>query len=337
MPNTYLNLSNKKVLLAPLDWGLGHAARCVPLIKQLQQQNNTLVIACTKTQKTFLQNEINNVTYVDLFGYDVRYASVLPLWMKICFQMPRLGLVVRKENKWLANYLHANKTDVVVSDNRFGFYNKSVESIFITHQLNIQTPVLKKVVNDINKYFIKKFNAVWIPDYAEKEKRLSGELSTPKKTIENTAFIGVLSRFKKVESIEKKHDVLILLSGPEPQRTLLEEKLISVFTNSTYKIALVRGNSIPLKNKLPVNFSVINVASSNQLQELFNSSKKIICRSGYSTLMDLHAQNLTALLIPTPGQTEQEYLAHYWQQKFNCIFLEQKNITIENIRQFLAD
>ena len=331
------HLNEKKILLTPLDWGLGHVARCVPLIKQLQQQNNTLVIACTEKQKSFLQKELTGVTYVDLFGYNVQYARFLPLWVKICFQMPRLFFVIRKENKWLANYLKHHETDVVISDNRFGFYNKNTENIFITHQLNIQTPVLKNLVNRLNRSFIKKFHAVWVPDYPKKEKRLSGLLSEPKHSLQNTTLIGPLSRFSKTKSQEQKYDLLILLSGPEPQRTLLEDKLLSTLVNTKQKIALVRGSAVTEKNNLSDNFTVIDLASSVKLQELFSASKKIICCSGYSTLMDLHALDLTALLIPTPGQTEQEYLAEYWQDKFGCQFLEQKNITKENILKFLED
>ncbi|HXD93342.1 MAG TPA: hypothetical protein VNX01_09020, partial [Bacteroidia bacterium] len=253
----------------------------MPLIKQLQQQQNSLVIACTSQQQQFFEQEISGVEFVFLFGYNMRYTKVLPLWMKILMQLPKLFSVVRKEKKWLATYLKNNKADIVISDNRFGFYNENVESIFITHQLNVQAPFFKKLINRINSSFIEKYNACWVPDYAEEEKRLSGILST-KKNVKNVIFIGPLSRFEKKEIQQKKYDVLILLSGPEPQRTLLEEKLISAFENTNYKIALVRGCFNERAQKLSSNFQVIDVASSKQLQELFNESGKIICRSGYS-------------------------------------------------------
>ncbi|HKC69446.1 MAG TPA: glycosyltransferase [Bacteroidia bacterium] len=334
MPSSPINLYNKKIVLAPLDWGMGHAARCVPLLKKLQQQQNSIVIACTTQQQKFLEQEISGVEFVNLFGYNMHYAKVVPLWFKILMQLPKLSVVVKKENKWLATYLKNNKTDVVISDNRFGFYNESVESIFITHQLNVQAPFFKNLINKINSSFIKKYNVCWVPDYAEENKRLSGVLSF-KNNIKNIVFIGPLSRFEKKETQQKKYDVLILLSGPEPQRTLVEEKLVSAFVNTNYKIALVRGNFNERTQKLPSNFQVINVASSIQLQNLFNTSGKIICRSGYSTLMDLDALNLKALLIPTPGQSEQEYLAKYWQEKFACTCLEQKNSTKENVKSFM--
>ncbi|HXU25886.1 MAG TPA: glycosyltransferase [Bacteroidia bacterium] len=334
MLSSPINLYNKKILLAPLDWGMGHAARCVPLIKQLQQQQNSLVIACTKQQQQFLEQEISGVEFASLFGYNMSYAKVLPLWVKILFQLPKLSAVVKQENKWLANYLKENKTDVVISDNRFGFYNENVESIFITHQLNVQAPFFQNMINRINGSFIKKYNICWVPDYVEEEKRLSGILSVEKNRM-NAVFIGPLSRFQKTEWQQKKHDVLIVLSGPEPQRTLLEEKLVLAFANTSYKIALVRGSFNERAQKLPSNFYVINVASSKQLQELLSVSEKIICRSGYSTLMDLDTLNAKALLIPTPGQSEQEYLAKYWQDKFACTYLEQKNISEESIKKFM--
>ena len=337
MSAAYLNLFEKKILLAPLDWGLGHAARCVPLVKRLQEQNNRFVIPCTEQQKNFLQQELTDVEYVDLFGYNISYSNILPLWIKILIQLPKLSSVVRKENKWLTNYLKKNKIDIVISDNRFGFYNKSVESIFITHQLNIQAPVFNKAINRINNSFIKKYDKCWVPDCVEKEKRLSGVLSNYNKQLLNIEFIEPLSRFKKVELQQKQYDVLILLSGPEPQRTLLEEKLVIAFLNTSYTIALVRGSTTRLQRKLPSNIVVVDMASSKQLQELFNSSNKIICRSGYSTLMDLYILDLKALLIPTPGQTEQEYLAGYWQEKFGCTSIEQKHITKESIESFMKE
>lgn len=335
MPSTYLNLFDRKILIAPLDWGMGHASRCVPLIKQLQKQNNHFIIACTTQQKKFLQQELTDVEYVDLFGYNINYSAILPLWIKILLQLPKLFSVVGRENKWLTNYLQNNKIDVIINDNRFGLYNKAIESIFITHQLNIQTPTFNKIINCINTSFIKKYNTCWVPDYDEKEKRLSGILSDYNKQLVNVEFINPLSRFEKRESKQKKYEVLILLSGPEPQRTLLEEKLVAAFTNTNYTIALVRGSNIQMERKISSNIHVIDIASSKQLQELYNSSGKVICRSGYSTLMDLHALDLKALLIPTPGQTEQEYLADYWKEKFGYASLEQKQITKERIEDFM--
>jgi len=333
-----ISLQNKQVLICPLDWGLGHTARCVPLIKFLQEQKNVVTIACDPKQKLFLELEIDDVKYVDLFGYDVRYSLSLPLWQKIFLQFPRLSAVVRKEHKWLADFLQKNKVDVVISDNRFGLYNKAVESVFITHQVFVKAPFLSGFINYMNHTFIKRFNACWVVDFEEKERSLAGGLSHGKFFFPHANFIGPLSRFEHKEPAgEKKHDVLILLSGVEPQRELLEKKLIEVFSGSTqFTIALVRGTAVPPKTSYPKNFTVKNMVATRELEDLLLSSKNIICRSGYSSLMDLQALSLQALLIPTPGQTEQEYLAEYWNKKFGFKTLVQSQITKEAVLNLLS-
>ncbi len=332
-----ISFKNKRILICPLDWGIGHAARCVPIIKHLQTQNNSVIVACNEKQKSFLSNEINDVEFVELFGYNVQYSKVIPLWLKMLIQFPRLCLTVRKENNWLKNFLEKNKVDAVISDNRFGLHNKNVQSIFITHQVFIKTPFLGRITNYINHSFIKRFDACWIPDYGEKEKSLSGELSRGNPINKNTVYIGPLSRFTNKElSLQKTFDVLLLLSGVEPQRTFLEEKLVEVFRNTKLEIALVRGTNSENKKSFPDNFHVIGMATTEQLQKLFLYSEQIICRSGYSTLMDLHALGLSGLLIPTPGQTEQEYLAEYWGEKFNYSVLKQKDITQESVLNLLS-
>jgi predicted glycosyltransferase len=327
-----ISFKNKRVLVAPLDWGLGHTARCIPILKLLLEQNNRVTVACTERQKAFLLNEISGLEFVDLFGYDVRYSKVFPLWMMLMFQFIRLSLVIKKENKWLENYLKGHETDVVISDNRFGFYNKEVESIFITHQVFIKAPFLNGWLNSINHKFISKFNQCWIADLEETDLSLAGELSHGKELSENACYIGPLSRFTKKELLPSKTiDVLILLSGVEPQRTLLEEKLTAALRNSKLNIVLVRGTEMRSAKTYAENILVKNIAITEELQELFYSSRNIICRSGYSTLMDLHTLGLKAILIPTPGQTEQEYLADHWKEKFRFKILQQKKISEEAV------
>jgi len=330
--SSIISFSNKRVLVCPLDWGLGHAARCVPLVKQLQAKNNAVTVACTDWQETFLREELKEVEFTRLFGYNVKYSENISLGLKLLSQFPRLSMLVRKEHLWLKNYLKENKTDVVISDNRFGLYNKSVKSIFITHQLFVPAPFLNSAVNKINFSFIKKYDACWVPDYKEEANSLSGELSHGKTNLETISFIAPLSRFENKRSAgKKKEGVLILLSGIEPQRTLLEEKLCAAFSNFGCKITLVRGADKKSKTVFPGNFSVYDTVNSEKLEELLLSSEEIVCRSGYSTLMDLHALGLKALLIPTPGQTEQEYLAELWKEKFGYKTLSQKNLSQESV------
>ncbi len=329
-------ISGKRILICPLDWGLGHAARCVPLIKQLQQ-NNHIIIGCNEWQQEFFEKEISNVEYAPLFGYNVKYSEKISLGLKMLSQFPRLSLTVRKENAWLKKFLEKNKIDVVISDNRFGLYNKNVESIFITHQLFVPAPFLKTAVNKINAIFIKKFDACWVPDNENEKNSLSGNLSHGGPIPENVRYIGPLSRFTIGKRVEQKDAILILLSGVEPQRSILEEKLGRAFSQNDSQVALVRGTSRKSFVKFPAHFTVHDVADTATLEALLKSSKHIICRSGYSTLMDLHALRLKAMLVPTPGQTEQEYLAEYWNKKFGFLYMAQEKITRDSILGLLEE
>lgn len=322
-------------MLCPLDWGLGHAARCVPLARQLQAQNNRLIIACNNWQRSFFEQELNGVEYATLFGYNVKYAEKVSVGLKLLAQFPRLSFIVTKEHLWLKRFLQDNNVDVVISDNRFGLYNKKTENVFITHQLFVPAPFLKPVVNKLNFSFIKKYNACWIPDLADEEVSLSGALSHGKGVPGHAKYMGPLSRFTKQSITDKKYDVLILLSGVEPQRTLLEKKLTEIFSDTGLRVALVRGTAKKTTTLFAANFEVFDIAGTKTLETLFASSKKIICRSGYSTLMDLHALDLNALLIPTPGQTEQEYLAAYWHKKWGYATLAQKELSREVVLQLL--
>ncbi|MGZ3866630.1 MAG: glycosyltransferase [Bacteroidia bacterium] len=328
---------NKRVLVCPLDWGLGHTSRCVPIIKALQAAGNTVIIGCNAFQKGFLTNEITNVEFVDLFGYEVKYSEKSPLWLSLLFQFGRLRSVIKKEHEWLKTFLNKNKVDVVVSDNRFGLYSDKVETVFLTHQVFIKAPFLGWYINRINRCYIKKFRIVWIADNNQEKGSLAGKLSHGAHFHPKVKYIGPLSRFTKKEAVsEKTIDVLLVLSGVEPQRTILEEKSVLALQNSNLKVCVVRGTSENTKVSYPANFIVKNIVQTSGLESLFLSAKKIICRSGYSSLMDLHALDLKAVLIPTPGQTEQEYLAKYWKENFGFATLNQKEVNEENLLKAIS-
>jgi uncharacterized protein (TIGR00661 family) len=327
---------NKKILIAPLDWGLGHVTRCIPLIKFLQSQGNSITVAGNKSQRNFLEGELEGVSYAELPGYKIRYSDKSPLWMMIALQYPRLRATVRMENKWLNEYLRKNQTDVVISDNRYGLYNKHVETVFITHQLFIRTTLFAGWIERINHNFITKFNHCWVPDFESAERSLSGALSHGSHKLQHVKYIGPLSRFAEGSiHTDKNRGVLLFLSGPEPQRTLLEEKLTDILSNCGSEIFLVRGTLH--KKSFPENFTVINIAHSSQVRDVLSSASAIICRPGYSTLMDLHALGKKAFLIPTPGQTEQEYLAAYWRHTFGFETANQNTLSKDSLLDFIRE
>lgn len=322
---------NKTIFIAPLDWGLGHATRCVPLIRQLMK-NNRVILGVTPITKWILDEEFPELNQIELPSYKIKYSKKLPLWLKLGIDAPRISKAIREEHQLLNRLIPSHNIDVVISDNRFGLYSKKIHSVFITHQLFLKAPVFKGVAQRINKKYILRFNEVWIPDYKEEANCLSGELSHSKKHFhKNVRYIGPLSRLEDVKvKVEKnKYDQLILLSGPEPGRSLLEEALVKKYKGSAKNIALVRGSrekdalSIKKKNE----FTVYDLPAKEELKKLILSADTIICRSGYSTLMDMHYLGKKKLiLIPTPGQTEQVYLAEYWKKKFKSIVCHEKDL-----------
>lgn len=327
---------NRHILVCPLDWGLGHAARCVPLIKQLKEQGNRVVAGCTSWQKEFLQSEVRDLEYVELFGYNVAYSIHTPLALKILWQFPRLRYLCLKEHAWLGSFVSSNKIDVVISDNRYGLYTPHAECVLITHQLQIPAPWLKDSVNQINRRYIEKFDVCWVPDYPGEETSLGGKLSHTARQPANVKYIGPLSRFTKQPLSFPEFDVLVLLSGAEPQRSVLEEKLCAALRESGLKVCFVRGTAAAGAQPFASSFTVVDICNSSQLQDLLLRSRNIICRSGYSTLMDLHALGLKAILVPTPGQGEQEYLAELWRDRFGCAAIEQKNVSAPLIISLLS-
>lgn len=323
------SLTNKTIFISPLDWGFGHSTRCVPIIHQLKK-NNRIIIGVTAVNKRFFELHFPNLKKVSLPSYQINYSKSLPVWLKILSQFPKIKSIIKKEHLLLEKIVAENDIDVVISDNRFGLYNKLTENIFITHQLKIVAPFFSALASKINLNYIHKFNKVWVPDYENEANRLSGKLSNSEGLKIPVEYINPQSAMMcanlNTEQI-KKCDVLLLLSGVEPQRSILEHYLLKKFQFSDKKIILVRGSDCKIKveNK---NITVIDFAFGLELKALIVNAESVICRSGYSTLMDMYLLKKEKLiLIPTPGQPEQEYLAQYWKEKFNAKVCVQKNIS----------
>ncbi len=309
---------SKRILIAPLDWGLGHATRCIPIIQSLLQQGHLVCIASSGLALPLLQEEFPQLTFFTLPSYKARYARRMPFMLKVFWQIPYFLWVIRQEHKQIEKLVRAHGIDLVIADNRYGCYSQQVKSIFITHQLNLQMPGalrwMQGMVNWMNHYLIRRFDACWVPDFPDH--RLSGILSQARSM--PVSFMGVLSRFEKASSqAVSQFDLLVLLSGPEPQRTILEERLLTQLKSYQGKVMLVRGlpGQHPLPTQLPASLQVLNHAPAQALQSIIESSACILARSGYTTVMDLYVLEKRAIFIPTPGQTEQEYLARQLMQQ----------------------
>ncbi len=223
---------------------------------------------------------------------------------------------IYKEHRWLKKAIEKYNIDAVISDNRFGMYNNKVPCIYITHQLLIKTgnSITEKIAQQIHYHFIKKYKECWVPDF--KEDGLAGELSNPKNIPGNAKYIGCLSRFENQNDLQKKYDLLISISGPEPQRTIFEKQLLNDLKKYIGLVLFIRGlpdDKGVMPNTESIEFK--NHLSGNELNLAMLQSKMVISRCGYTTVMDLVKLNKKAILIPTPGQTEQEYLAKYLRKK----------------------
>ena len=305
-------IGQARILLAPLDWGLGHATRCIPIICGLIEQGHTVLIAAEGPTKKLLEQEFPNIEYLPLKGYKVKYAKrKSTLAFSILRQIPKIIGIIIFENNWLNRIIENKKIDIVISDNRFGLYNKNAHCVFITHQLLIKTPFLQGLLQKLNYRFINKFNECWVPDFYD-EPSLADRLSHPKKMPSiPVRDLGLLSRFKKPKEVELQH-ILILLSGPEPQRTILEQKILKQLNFFPKPVLIVRG--LPDSGsvlEVQKNVKYVNHLAAKQLEEAIHSSFFVIARCGYSTVMDLIKLQKKTILIPTPGQTEQEYLAKH--------------------------
>jgi len=324
------NISEGKpvILISPLDWGLGHASRCIPLINELLFQGCEVIIASENGPKSLLQKEFPQLTFLPLSGYNVQYSrnkSFLP-W-RLFTQIPKLIYSINKEHKWLKNAARERKIDAIVSDNRMGFYHLKIPSIYITHQLHIKTGnrVTEKIADKIHHSFIKKYSACWVPDF-DGDVNIAGELSHPKKEFAKAIYLGCLSRFQKRENVAKQYELLVIISGPEPQRTIFENILFDQLKDYDKKGLFIRG--LPGNDdvkKHPNNLiTVINHLSADELNLAMQQCNYVISRSGYTTIMDLVKIQQKAILVPTPGQTEQEYLAkNLFERKI--FFSEEQN------------
>jgi uncharacterized protein (TIGR00661 family) len=311
---------NPRILVAPLDWGLGHATRCIPLVRELRDQGADVVIAGEGPQNILLKNELPGIEILELKGYRVSYGKTgFDLLRNLLYQTPGILRTIKEENRWLQETISAHKISGVISDNRYGLFTGKLPCIFMTHQLAIKTPwgrLTDQLIQRKNYSYIERFNACWIPD-APASNGLAGELSHPQKRPRvPLAYIGPLSRFTYEGGKKVQGQVLILISGPEPQRSIFEKLILDELEKTAIAAVVVRGlpgETIPIENT--PSLTIYNHIPAFSMAAEIEKADLVIARSGYSTIMDLARMKKKAILVPTPGQTEQVYLAKYLMEK----------------------
>lgn len=327
-----------KILIAPLDWGLGHATRCIPVIQALLEMGHEVVLAAEGNVAALLKENLPSLTILPLRGYRIRYGkSKFSFALRMIGQIPQILRSISRENKWLKSIVPIHGIDLVISDNRYGLYWEGVPCVIMTHQLQIISgfgQIPDYLLRRLHYRLLEKFDTCWVVDEPLGE-GLAGKMSHPKDLPDNARYIGLLSQFKADGSgstNEVGNQILMLLSGPEPSRSILENKLIRQATRlQNHQFVVVAGTPTNSTNPpLPPHIQYFPFLSALLLKEYINNALLVISRSGYTTLMDLAMLRKKALLIPTPGQTEQEYLAGMLSGKQVCLSKNQGNLDLEN-------
>jgi UDP-N-acetylglucosamine transferase subunit ALG13 len=332
-------MQQKKVLIAPLDWGLGHATRCIPVITGFLELGYNVTIATEGPHEIILREAFPDLTFLRLKGYNIRYSkNAAGFAFKMIVQIPRILYNILREFWWLYRTNRHQQFDLIVSDNRLGFFHFKTPSIFITHQLNLQTPfrwstnLLQWMQYNWFKLF---YTMIWVPDM-EGDQNLSGILGNPKKKPSVPVwYMNCLSRLKDhasnpVDVQQPTNLFLGIVSGPEPQRSIFQERLWIEGNQLQQPFQLIAGTAGQSNNHAVSAFgSIVPHLGGPELVKAIENTKYIISRGGYTSLMELIPLNKPLILVPTPGQTEQEYLAKRWQEKGWAIAFDQSTFHLE--------
>ncbi len=321
----------KNILVAPLNWGLGHATRCIPIIRALGQNGYTPILASDGAALQMLQKEFPKLKTLELPSYEIEYAKEgRNFKWKMLKNAPKMFEAIVQEKKIVKQWVKEHHLWGIISDNRLGIVSKKVPSVFITHQLNVLTGNTSWLTGKLHRMIIEKFTECWVPD-VDDIVNLTGKLGHLKETDLNLKYIGPLSRFER-KPLPLKYDLMVILSGPEPQRGMLEEQLQHEILYYEGNVVFVKGIMESEQKKTEIGNTVFyNFMTSEQLEKTFNESKIVLCRSGYTTIMDLAKLGKKAFFIPTPGQYEQEYLAKRLKKDGAVPYAKQENFRLENL------
>jgi uncharacterized protein (TIGR00661 family) len=332
-PCTKMSDSDQKILVAPLNWGLGHATRCIPIIRALLACGYTPILASDGQALALLKKEFPNLTALELPSYDIEYArDGADFKWKMIKNLPKMIDAIRLEKKMIRQWVKDYDLCGIISDNRPGVFSKKIPSVFITHQLRVLSGNTTWISSKLHQHIIKKFEECWVPDF-ESSHNLSGKLGHLKKPDDKIKYIGPLSRFEK-KSAEIQYDLMVLLSGPEPQRGILEERLRQQMGKYDGRVIFICGSVEEKQKTTQVDgVTYYNFMTSTELEKTFNQSAFVLARSGYTTLMDLVKLEKKAFFIPTPGQYEQEYLAKKMRKNGWFLFAKQDDFRFSDLTQ----
>tara|TARA_R110002050_G_scaffold124544_2_gene243716 strand:- start:6840 stop:7895 length:1056 start_codon:yes stop_codon:yes gene_type:complete len=318
---------SKRIVYGVLNWGLGHATRSKLVINELLNRGFEVLVVSDGECLEWLRTEFPQLEFFDFPAYNVRYSKKNSQWLKLALQLPKINIAVKRERALLRDIVKDHKVDGIISDNRLGFYHPEVPSVYISHQLKLSFGWASTLASLAHAHFINNFNQLWIPD--TEDHLLAGDLSVPNHIKIPFKYVGPLSHFNFSRSVVSGDYIVAVLSGPEPQRTLLENKILEQWDPQMSRLLLVRGsNETGIPTTKQDNIMIYPRLETDRLQSLISGAQLIISRSGYSSIMDYYKLDKNALLIPTPGQGEQEYLAKHLFQQNRFYSVKQKNLKL---------
>ncbi len=323
------------VFFAVLNMGLGHATRSLPLIREFHNRRWRIFIGSSGRSLEFLRQEISSANFVELPDYNLTYSRRGVNIAGLLLRVPSVLAAIAREHEITERLIAENNIELVISDHRYGCYSETVPSHFISHQLRFIAPRFFRPFEFIgerfNQHYHRKYSSVIVPDVlSTSEGWLSGRLSR-KIGSGNYNYPGILSSISAKPDSLQDIDVLISISGPEPQRSLLEHLVRSQLPELSGKIIVTLG--VPesdVVEKISEDVTIYQHLPRLEMEDVFNRSRLVVTRSGYSTLMELAELEKRALLIPTPGQTEQVYLANRLREKGQFYSVEQRYLNLKN-------
>ncbi len=327
------------ILFCPLDWGLGHITRDVPLIQYCVNEGHKVIVAGSEKVIQIAKEACPTITTELFTGFEIIYSKKRGIIIGLLLKLPDYIVDFYNDHKKTEALADKHNVDLVISDNRFGCYSKEAYSVYISHQLQFRLKGIAKPFNFIpawvHRQIIKKYNHCLIPDF-ETKPRLAGELSEKKRLRTPATYIGILSRFEP-KTADKTEDTVVLLGGPEPYRTQFEHIIINQANEMQIPVTIIQGKPDTNHQKTTIGFvKRVSMLTGDELENRLLTAKTIISRSGYSSLMDLAALNRTAVIVPTPGQPEQEYLARYLHQSGYFVTMSQQAFNLKTATELIA-
>ena len=322
--------NNARILVAPLDWGLGHSTRCVPIIRRLIELGARPVIGADAGPLSLLRSEFPELEHVRIPGVNVRYSKGRSQLWSMARQFPAMVRSVQAERAVFDRLKSELRLDAVISDQRFGIRSADLPSVLITHQVFPFTPIAQGALRKVNLHHMTRFDRCWIMDEADAP-GLAGELSHGRAVPNNARYIGTISRMNRsIPPPRTRYRIVAVISGPEPQRTLLDQVLTDQLRNIPGEHLLVRGLPAQHQEERFGNLTTLPHLNGTELASAMAAAELIVSRSGYTTLMDLVALGRSAVIIPTPGQAEQEYLGELHARTGRFLVQRQDHIDLED-------